>query len=141
MNNLKKALELLKSREFTCVLCRGDEIITSTRRGVAPMLEYIEMGIDLKSFCAADKVIGKAAAMLFHLVGITELYGEIMSKPAAEYLSKTNIVFSYGTLTEKIINRNGDGLCPMETAVLDINDPKKGLTAIKNKYNELRKAD
>ena len=140
MNSLEKAKELLKNDGYTCVLCRDNEIITSTERGVAPMLHNIEKGIDLKGFSAADKVIGKAAAMLFHIAGISYLYGEIMSKPAAEYLAGTDICFSYGTLADKIINRRGDGLCPMETVVSDITDPEEGFKAIKNKYNELRKA-
>ena len=140
MGDIEKAKELLKREGFTCVLCRGETLYTSEKRGVVPVLEKLEQNINLKGFSAADKVIGKAAAMLFHLAGVIALYGEIMSVPAKEYLEKTGIDFSYGTLTDRIINRSGDGLCPMETAVSGISDSHEGLKAIKNKLIELRKA-
>ena len=140
MSDIEKAKELLKSEGFTCVMCKGKTLYTSEKRGVVPALEKLEQNIELKGFSVADKVIGKAAAMLFHLAGISVLYGEIMSVPAKEYLEKTGIEFSYGMLIDRIINRNGDGLCPMETAVSGISDPDEGLRAIKNKLIELRKA-
>lgn len=140
MSDIEKAKELLKNCGYTCVLCRGNVVYTSAERGVVPVLEKLEQHINLKDFSAADKVVGKAAAMLFHLAGVSALYAETMSVPAKQYLEKTDISFSFGALTERIVNRKGDGLCPMETAVYDIDDPKKGFIAIKNKLNELRKA-
>ncbi len=140
MTDIEKAREMLKNADYTCVLCRDNVVYTSEKRGVVPVFEKLEQKTDLKDFSAADKVVGKAAAMLFHLAGISVLYGEIMSSAAKEYLEKTDIEFSYGVLTDRIINRTGDGLCPMETAVSGISDPDEGLKAIKNKLIELRKA-
>lgn len=140
MTDIERAKELLNNEAYTCVLCKGENLYTSEKRGVVPILEKLEQKIEIKGFSAADKVIGKAAAMLFHIAGVSVLYGEIMSLPAKEYLEKTDVLFSYGTLTDRIINRAGDGLCPMETAVNDLSDPYEGLNAIKNKLIELRKA-
>ena len=140
MNDIEIAKSTLKNNCLTCVLCKGDLIYTSQKRGVVPVLELLEQNADLKGFSAADKVVGKAAAMLFHLAGISVLYTEIISAPAKEYLEKTDIVFSYSELTDRIVNRSGDGLCPMESAVCCIDDPHEGLIAIRNKLDELRKA-
>ena len=139
MNNLKKAKELLKDSQYTCVLCKDDTIYTSTLKGISPMVEFLRNGINLKGFSAADKIVGKAAAMLFSLVEVKEVYAEVLSKSAAEYLSDRNIAFSYDTLTDKIINRKGDGICPMEKTVADLTDEMSAFEAIKNKLNELRK--
>lgn len=140
MSDIEKAREIIKSGRYTCVMCKGETLYTSQKRGVVPVLEKIEQNVDISGFSVADKIIGKAAAMLFHLAGISVLYGEVMSNPAVEYLKTTDIEFSYVTLTEKIINRTGDGLCPMETAVMDIDNPKEAFVAVKNKLDELRKA-
>jgi len=140
MSDIKKASEMLKKGSYTCVLCKDETVYTSEKRGVVPVFEKLEQKISLVGFSAADKVIGKAAAMLFHLAGVSVLYGEVMSVPAKEYLEKTDIKFSYETLTDRIINRQGDGLCPMETAVNEISNPEEGYEAIKKKLNELRKA-
>lgn len=102
------------------------------------MLDYIASSTDLKGFSAADKIIGKAAAMLFVKAGVKEVYGSVMSSSAAELLQKYNIPCSWGTLTDKIINRKGDGVCPMEQTVAGINDLTEAYEALLRRRNELR---
>lgn len=121
------------------MLCRGDITHTSAERGVAPMLRLLDGGADLRGFAAADKVVGKAAAMLFVLAGVSSLCAEVISRPAAELLTDMGLEFSYSEITDMIINRKGDGQCPMELAVMDITDPKEGYLAIKKRLDELRK--
>lgn len=139
MNDLEKAKKLLTDKGYTLVLCKGETVYTSNDRGVSPMLKLIEDGTDLKGFSAADRVIGRAAAMLFVLAGIKELHTQVISRPAAELLKYHGITFSYDEITEMIINRSGDGGCPMELAVLDITDPKEGHKAIITRLSQLRK--
>ncbi len=139
MSDIEKAKKLLSGGNFTCVLCKGDTSYTSTGKGVSPMLTFLENGTELRGFSAADKIVGKAAAMLFVCAGVTEVFAEVMSKAAVNYLKERGIACSYGVLTDKIINRKGDGLCPMELAVIDIEDEKLGFSAIKNRFDEIRR--
>lgn len=139
MSDIERAKQLLSGGGYTCVLCKGETVYTSTLRGVAPMVEWIDSGTELCGFAAADKVIGKAAAMLFVLTGVSELHGDVMSSSAAEFLADSGVSFTYGALTDSIINRKGDGICPMEQLTADISDPAEALAAIKLKLMELRK--
>ncbi len=139
MTNLEKAKDMLKNGGYTCVLCKGEQIYTADKRGVAPMLEFIDSGIDLRGFSAADKVIGKAAAMLFVHAGVVEVYADVMSKAAADFLSVNGVAFTYDKLVDKIINRKGDGICPMEQVTADINDTNEAIIAIQKRLEELRK--
>ncbi len=139
MSDIERAKQLLYSGGYTCVLCRGDAVYTSTERGVAPMLEWLDNGAELHGFSAADKVIGKAAAMLFVLAGVSEIYSDIMSASAAEFLKNSGLRYSYDTLTQHIINRKGDGICPMEQLTADMNSAEEAFVAIKKKLTELRK--
>lgn len=139
MSDIEKAKKLLSGGNFTCVLCKDDTSYTSTGKGVSPMLTFLENGTELRGFSAADKIVGKAAAMLFVCAGVTEVFAEVMSKAAVNYLNERGIACSYGVLTDKIINRKGDGLCPMELAVMDIEDEKLGFSAIKNRFDEIRR--
>lgn len=139
MSDIEKAKKLLLSGGFTCVLCKGEKFYTSGERGVSPMLTLLADGTELNGFSAADKIVGKAAAMLFVCAGITEIFARVMSTAAAEFLDKRGIKYSYEKMTEKIINRKGDGTCPMEQAVADIDDEQIGKIAIEKRYNELRK--
>ena len=68
-SDLTKAAALLNSGAYTCVLCRGDAVFTGTERGVKPLLGWLDGGVDLNGFSAADRVVGTAAAFLYVLLG------------------------------------------------------------------------
>lgn len=135
--NLNQAKELLLTRGYTCVLCRGEEVLTSTLRGVKPLVQWVESGADLKGFSAADKVVGKATAYLYVLLGVQELYAHVISSSALTVLQQHGIPVQYGTLAAHIINRKGDGICPFEAAVMEIHEPQGAYTAIRAKMLEM----
>ena len=137
MSQLRKARELLKSNNLTCAVCKEDKAYTSTDRGVKPLVLWYESGTDMKNASAADKVVGRGAAFLYLLLGIGELYAQVISKPALELLSKNGVDVSYGILADNIINRQGNGICPFEAAVLDITDPREAYIAITQKMKEM----
>ena len=129
--NLKKALDLLNSGNYTCVACKEEVVYTTTQRGVAPLLNWLDSKTDLKDFSAADRVVGRGAAFLYCLLGVKEVYALVMSRPAAEVLQSHGILADAGTFVEGIINRTGTGPCPFEDAVMDIQDTQEALNAIR----------
>lgn len=130
-HDLSKAKELLLSDHYTCVLCKGTELHVSRHRGVRPLLDLLENGTDLQGFSAADKVVGKATAMLYRLLRVQRVYGVVMSQAAMAVLQEGNIEVSYETMVDHIVNRTGDGPCPMEAATAVTNDPAEALRLIK----------
>ena len=135
--NTLKAHQILQSGDYTCVLCKADAVSTDTRRGIRPLLERISSPADWQGFSAADKVVGKAAAFLYHLLGVESVYAQVISQPAAAVLAHYGIELTYDTLVPAIANRDGTGFCPMETAVLNIDDPMQALDAVRQKLAEL----
>ncbi len=117
-------LEMAKTNlvGHTICLCKDGNILFSERRGIAPMMNFIADGIDLVDYCVADLVVGKAAAMLFVKCGIKQVFAKTLSQSGKKMLEKHGITCEYETLAEKIINRNGTDICPMEKAVSDIDD-------------------
>ena len=95
--------------------------------------------IDVRGYSAADKAVGKAAAMLFVLLGVSEIYAAIMSRSAKKILDEYGIKYSCGEEVEYIINRKKDGMCPMEKAVMDIDDPAEAPKKIKETIEKMRK--
>lgn len=138
MTDIEKAKELLRRPDMTCVLCRGDTVYTSERSGIAPMLGFLSDGIPLDGFSAADKIIGRAAAMLFVRAGVSEVYGEVMSRAALPVLGRYGIRASFGSLTDSITNRAGDGICPMEATVAEIESPVEAEAALRERLSQLR---
>ena len=54
--DLERAREIFDSGDYTCVLCKGEVTLTSTERGVKPLLNWLDGENVLKGFSAADKV-------------------------------------------------------------------------------------
>lgn len=132
-----KAKKLLEENGYTCVFINDEKEFFSTERGVKPLLNFLDGGYDLKGFFVADKVVGKAAAYLYVLLNIKEIFCQIISKPAIEVLQKNGIKVFYNSIVERIENRTKDGFCPMEEAVLNCNSPKDGYFLIKEKLKTL----
>lgn len=130
------ARELI-SRGKTFAAVKDGRVISDTRRGIAPLISIYDGGDTLSGFSAADKVVGAAAAFMYVLLDVGELYAEVISKNALAVLNKYGIKVDYGTLSDAIINRQGTGRCPMESAVDGINEPEAALAAIKAKIKEL----
>ena len=133
--DLKKAIALL-GEEYTCVLCRGDEVLTTTARGVRPLLQWLDGGVE-QGFSAADRVVGRGAAFLYRLLGVKAVYARVMSEPAIRVLEESGIAAMPDQKVPGIVNRAGDGPCPFEAAVLEIRDPQEALQAIREKMAAL----
>lgn len=135
--DLEKAKEALLSDGYTCVLCREEDIHTTLLRSVKPLVAWYESKQNFSGYSAADKVIGKATAFLYVLLGIKDVYAGVISRSALQVLSAHNIKTEYGKLVDNIINRQGDGICPFESAVLDIDTSTTAYNAIRNKMKEM----
>ena len=128
---------MLDEGRYTCVLCKDDMVYTSTERGVKPLLTWYGSGINLKGFYAADKVVGKAAAFLYILLGVAEIYAPVMSEGAIQILENGGIKTECKLSVKEIMNRAGTGRCPMEEAVDGIANAEEALVAIRSKIEML----
>ena len=70
-------------------------------------------------------------------LGVKAVYASVISKSALAVLQDGGIYAEYGSLVENIINRQGDGICPFEAAVLDVWDGETAYKEIRRKMNEL----
>lgn len=121
------------------VVCRG-ECFTDDSRGISPMLDFIGRGMNLRGAAVADRIVGRAAALLFLYAGVREVWATVISRPALATLLSAGVSCRYDTLTENIVNRNGDGICPMESAVRGICNPETAYRLLLRKRDEMRHA-
>lgn len=127
MTNLQRAKELFSSGEYTLVLVCGEEVFTSNERGIAPVLKLATEGKCLNGYSAADKIVGRAAALLYARLGIKEVYAEVLSEGGRRVLEAHGIGNSCNVFTQNIINRAGDDICPMEKAVSGTQEPQEAV--------------
>ncbi len=123
---------ILHESGCSCVIRNGTVVRTFHERGVKDLLYLYEAEPQfLHGAAIADKVVGKGVAALMALGGVTKVYADTLSSPALALLRNAGINVSYHRLTERIMNRTKDGLCPVETLCLDIADPKEMYIRIK----------
>lgn len=136
--SLEQAKSILHTSASTIAVVSNGEVFTSQERGVKPLLYLLsEKKGFLKGASVADKVIGKAAALLMVLGEIKEVHTFIISEPAIKVFEKYNIPCFYDKKVDRIVNRTGDGLCPMETLCLDVDNPAEAFTKIKEKLSKM----
>ncbi len=88
---LESAKEQLHNNNFSIVIVGENDVYTSTKHGVAPLLEILDGGNDVikKNSFVADKVVGKAAALLMvKRRGLKEVYADIISSHALDVFEK-----------------------------------------------------
>lgn len=136
MNDLEKAESLLVG-DNTCVLVKGEIVYELQLTGIKPLLSLIEKKVSLQGFSLADRIIGKAAAMLVCYAGIENVYSKIISKEGYKYLFNCGVYVKYDIATENIVNRCKTDMCPMEKAVQNIEDFTEGYEILCKKAKEL----
>ena len=141
---LLNAKALLESSAGTLAVINvsGERNFVSHERGIRPLLGLLrnDPGL-LKGAYIADKVTGRASAWLLVKGGVNMLYTEILSRPAAEVLEENGIAFEFGSMTDGIVNRTGDGPCPMESATAGCTSPEQAIEAIERKLEEFARSD
>ena len=117
---MEELIQSLRAGNYSCVVKNGNKTYTFSQRGVADLYDMIKnkSGI-LKGASVADKVVGKAAAALMILGGISELYAEVISASALDLLCNADIQVDFGCVVPFIENRDKTDWCPLEKMCCD----------------------
>ena len=138
MNNIELAKTSLNENNYSLVLAKENKVVhTSLKKGLQPLIDlYHDQKQVLEGSHIADKVIGKAAALILIESNINELYAELISDNAIEILDKSNIRYEYKTRVKEIRNRDNTDMCPMEKLSLDSNSADELIRKIEEKFNK-----
>ncbi len=123
-----------------CAVCRDGELHLSEARGIRPMLDWLDADPEfLRGASVADKVVGRASAMIMVYGGVREVYTDVISTRALELLKENGIPCIYVNTCDAIANRRGGGICPMEKAVAPVKDPAEAIPVLKAKLSEMER--
>ena len=104
----------LKSDDTIRIISPGGTVFRSQKKGISPLLSYIEQRPLVDEVVVLDKVTGNAAALLMKKACCREVFSAIGSKLAAETLEVFGIASYFMKTVPHIINREGNGMCPFE---------------------------
>ena len=128
---MEQLTKLLTSEGHSLVVRNGSAISTYDGRGVADLHRLLhESRATLQGADVADKVVGKAAAALMIEGGVSRLHALTISRPALDLLHGSGVETTYDELADHIVNRAGNGWCPLEMRCRDCLTTKECLTQI-----------
>jgi hypothetical protein len=123
--DFKIARNRLINKNLTLCIVKGGKIVFESRsHGVTSFLTAVqELKGNLERSCVADKIVGKAVALLCVHFKIGAVYADTLSRPAKAMFEKCSLHFEYVHLVENVLDAERTSLCPFERLVKNVLDP------------------
>lgn len=137
-NKQIKAKNILEKQNASCVFIdKNNKEHILFGNGIRPLYNAIKEDKTLfQGAVVADKIIGKASALLLSYAGVEWVYGKTMSQSAIKVFMQYNIAYEYEIIVPFIKNRQGNDLCPMEKNCSTIENGKAAFDFFASFFNQ-----
>ena len=133
-------LEMLREESARLIVVRdGCTLYRSDERGIRPLLDALgSLPADVLSGASyADRVIGKAAALLLVHAGASFVATVVASKAALDMLRQHGTPTYQEQIAPHIVGRTPEQSCPFEASVSDVDDPALAHRTLRRLANEM----
>ena len=139
-NDLNIAKEKLKQKNLTLVIAKKGKVIFETSfHGISGLLRAIkELGKEMKGSSIADKILGKAAALLCVHAGVIAVFAVTASEKGIQVLKDGNVLCQFENRVRHILNFKRSDICPFEKLVISISNPKEAYEKLSSLAAERR---
>jgi hypothetical protein len=133
MNDLELARDQLHRKKLTLVIVKNGYVLFDTAsHRISGFLGAIDqIGDRLEGASIADRVVGKAIALLCVYAGIGEVYAEVLSQEAKKVFEERGINCEWNRIVDNILDLNRSSVCPFEKTAESISDPKRAYLTFK----------
>jgi hypothetical protein len=140
MTDLEIAKSELYEENLTLAIVKNGELLYSTKsHRISGFLDAIDKcGDNLQGASLADRVVGKAIALLCVYAKIKEAYAAVLSRKAQTIFKQHKIAIHWNELVENVLDETKTGMCPFEKAAAEISDPEKAYKTLKGLRENLR---
>ncbi len=134
--DLEHAKREFKKRGSAFVIVKDEKVVAeSEEKGVAPFFFAVSKWCgQLKGASLADKIVGKAIALLSAYGGIISVYTPLASDQAVRVLEEYSIQLEAEKVIPMILNRRKDDQCPIERLVFDSHTPEEAYSRLKKNF-------
>lgn len=133
MTDLEIAKTELYEEDLTLAIVKNGSLLYSTKsHRISGFLDAIEKcGENLQDASLADRVAGKAIALLYAYAKIKEVYAAVLSRKAHEIFKQNKIACHWNALVDNVLDQSRAAMCPFEKAAAEISDPQKAFHTFK----------
>jgi hypothetical protein len=141
MSDIEIAKQFLKKKRLSLVVVKdGTTIFHSRLSGISGLLEAVErLRNDLNGSSVADRVVGRAAALLLASSQVGIVYALTLSVEGLKVLEENGIPLQYEKLVPKILDKSGRDICPFERFSMTISSLSEAYEKLKNFAETLKK--
>lgn len=141
MRDLKLAKKTLRENNLSLVIIKqAGSLFESSASGIAGLLQAIEeLQEELHESSVADRVVGRAAALLLAYSHVKEVYAATLSDEGLKVLKAHSVPVEHDDLVPKILDREGKNICPFEEFSLSINSVDEAHPRLKAFAESLRR--
>jgi len=138
MNMESQDLELAKLKltkeNLSLVIVKNGKVIFETKKqGISGFLQAIEnLDKNLVASSAADKLVGRAAAMLCVYAGVASVFALTISEGGTRVLEENNIAYLFEKKVSHILNRSKNDVCPFEKLAMASGSPDEAYVKLKS---------
>lgn len=142
MKDIILAKDILENEGLTLAIVKdGKVLFKSKEKGIKPLFIAVnELSRKLNGASVADRVIGRAAALLCKEYGIKEIYTKLISESAIDVLKEGKIEYKFEESSPYIKNRNKTDMCPVEKLSQDIKNTPLLLDKIRSFLESINKS-
>jgi len=134
MKDLEIARNRLKDKNLSLVIVKDRKIVFETNSpGLTGFLQAINLcDKKLAASSVADKIMGRAAALLSVYSRFSAVFAVTISKEGIKVLRDNNIPCQFENYVPNVLNFKWDAMCPFEKLTLTITSPNEAYQKLKS---------
>ncbi len=135
IKDMNLARIILSSEDYSIVVIQDGKILIHKKGdGIKPILKVIdELGDEMQDTVVGDRILGKASAFLCRYSKVKGVYSPQATKTAIAILIIGKISCQVDEMIPVIKNKSGDGLCPFEKMLKNVESPEEAYRILKEK--------
>ena len=118
-----------------CVLCYNGMVFTNNKKGVLPLIEFLDSNFDFSMFSSAKDYIDLQEAILYLKLGIKNIYARKLTKEAKKLFDDSNFTYHYSELVDSTCDSYE---YKFYEVIKDIEDIDLKIKLLKEKLEELK---
>lgn len=125
--DLEIAAKRLNQKNLNLVVVKNSRVLFETEsHGLGDLVKAIsQLKSDIQGSSVADRIVGRAAALLFVYSGVSAIFALTISDGGMEILSNNNVLHEFRKRVPRILNAKKTDVCPFEKLVAELSSPEE----------------